>query len=433
MTRARGRSRMRSSTDELPAAVPGPRRSPLTSVERAREIVVDAARALPAGSVGLSDALGLVLAEDLVAALAVPGFDNATMDGYAVRAVDTANATAASPVRLRLAGESRAGLPAASALGKGEAFAISTGAAMPGGADAVVPVEEVGAGDGDVSFAEPVVAGRYVRGVGEDVRAGERLVERGVTLGPAELGVIASQGVSAVSCHRRPRVAVLTCGDELTAPGVELGLGAIHDSNAASVGALVASSGAELAGVARSPDRRTQTTEAIASALEADIAVVCGGVSVGEHDHVKASFEELGVQRAFWGVALRPGKPTWFGTRGSTLAFGLPGNPVSAMVTFLLLVRPALAALAGARADRDRTTAILDADYEKTPGRTHAIRCRLSLADDGWHALPAPRQASHILTSMLGADCLAIAPAESAGLYAGDRVEIELLGRGGAS
>jgi molybdopterin molybdotransferase len=150
-------------------------------------------------------------------------------------------------------------------------------------------------------------------------------------------------------------------------------------------------------------------------------------VSVGEHDHVRPALEALGVEQRFWGVALRPGKPTWFGARGHTLAFGLPGNPVSAVVTFLLFVRPALLALQGADPERARAAAVLDADYAKPPGRAHAARCRLSLGDDGWHAQPMPHQGSHVLTSLIGADCLALIPTESEGVAAGERVTIELL------
>jgi molybdopterin molybdotransferase len=158
--------------------------------------------------------------------------------------------------------------------------------------------------------------------------------------------------------------------------------------------------------------------------------VICGGVSVGEHDHVKQALEDLGVERSFWGVALKPGRPTWFGTRGDTLVFGLPGNPVSAMVTFLLLVRPALVALSGGDPERHRTTAMLAGDYEKRPGRAHAVRCSLELREDGWLARPTGEQGSHILTSMLGADCLAMIPTEVASLRAGDPVQVELIGPG---
>jgi molybdopterin molybdotransferase len=399
----------------------------LTGLEDAREIVLARTALLEAERVPLAEALGRVLAEDVRGDEPVPGFDNSAMDGFAVRACDTEGATPAAPAELRIAGESRAGSPAAAPLLPGEACRISTGAMIPAGADAVVPVEDARTANGRLLVESAVAAGRYVRRAGEDVAAGETVLERGAELGPAELGVLASLGRSAPRCRRRPRVAVLTSGDELLDPGEEMRPGGVRDSNRHSLPALVERAGAELLALDTAPDDPAATRTALAPLLEADVAIVCGGVSVGEHDHVRPVLAELGVEQHFWGIALRPGKPTWFGSRGATLVFGLPGNPVSAMVTFALLVRPALAALSGAAPDRTRTTAIIDHDYEKAPGRAHAIRCRLTLRDDGWHAAPAPRQGSHVLTSMLGADCLALAPAGTSSLRAGEPVEVELL------
>ena len=378
----------------------------------------------------LRQALGRTIAEEVRSAEPIPGFDNSAMDGFAVRAADTAGASATEPVRLALAGESRAGHVSAAALSPGQAFGISTGAAIPPGADAVVPVEEARREDGAVVMAAEVAAGDLVRRAGEDAAAGETLLTPGTLLGAAELGVLASLGHPTVSCHRRPRVAVLSSGDELLEPGEPMRPGGVRDSNGYAVPALAERAGAELVGVARAPDDPEATREAIAAMLDADVAVVCGGISVGEHDHVKGALAELGVEEAFWGIALRPGKPTWFGSRAGALVFGLPGNPVSAMVTFLLLVRPALVRMAGGEPGRTRTTAILDRDYEKRPGRAHALRARLHLREDGWHAEPAPNQGSHVLTSMLGADCLALAPREIGSLRRGERIEVELLDGG---
>jgi molybdopterin molybdotransferase len=194
---------------------------------------------------------------------------------------------------------------------------------------------------------------------------------------------------------------------------------------------LVTAAGAEPVAAEMVRDDLEATREAISGALDADLVVICGGVSVGEHDHVRPALAELGVEEVFWGVALRPGKPTWFGVApGGTLVFGLPGNPVSAMVTFLLFARPALLALSGLAPGGHAATAVLERDVAKRPGRCHAIRCSLELADDGWHATPTGPQGSHVLTSMLGADCLAILPTDAGDLPAGARVDIELLPTG---
>ncbi|MBW8059667.1 MAG: molybdopterin molybdotransferase MoeA [Solirubrobacterales bacterium] len=401
----------------------------LIEIEQARGIVLERAAPLGTERVPLDEALGRVVAEDVISAEPVPAFDNSAMDGFVVRAEDTRGARPGAPIGLRIVGESRAGRPATATLGAGEAILISTGATIPAGADAVARVEDTRSEAGRVLVQSEVEAGRDIRRAGGDIETGETVLGRGTPVGPAELGALASVGLSSVACHRRPRVSVLTSGDELLEPGEEMRPGGVRNSNAYSVRALAEWAGAEAVAAGSAPDDLEATRAAIAPALDSDVVVLCGGVSVGEHDHVKRALAELGVEESFWGIALKPGKPTWFGTRGGTLVFGLPGNPVSAMVTFILLVRPALAALRGERPDRRRTTAKLGRDYDKRPGRAHAIRCRLELREDGWHARPAERQASHVLTSMLGADCLALIPAASGPLRAGERVEIELLGR----
>jgi molybdopterin molybdotransferase len=396
----------------------------LIEIEEARRLVLERASPLAAEPVPLRDALGRVLAVEVGAADPVPGFDNSAMDGFAVRAADTASA----PVTLQVVDESRAGRPAERAVRAGEAILISTGAMVPEGADSVVRVEDTSSRDGSVEVGVTVEPGGNVRRAGEDVRRGQSVIPPGTVLGAAELGVIASVGLGAAECTRRPRVYVLTTGDELHEPGEPLRPGGIRNSNAHSVPALVDASGAEVAGVETVADDPSATRSAIERALDADVVVICGGVSVGEHDHVRAALAELGVHEAFWGVALRPGKPTSFGVHDSgALVFGLPGNPVSAMVTFLLLARPAIDALLGAGTERRRATAMLDEEYAKKPGRAHAVRCRLELRDDGWHARTTGEQGSHVLTSMLGADALALIPTDSGTVPAGQRVEIELL------
>jgi molybdopterin molybdotransferase len=424
-------------------------------IEAARREVLARVRPGPVEEVGLDRALGRRLAVDAVADGPFQPFDNSAMDGFAIRAEDVAGASAESPVALRVVDESRAGRPAERTLGASEAIAISTGAMLPDGADAVVRVEDtergsgtdaapagqdavgavdvdgVGAGEsgGHVLVRVAVAPDANVRRAGEDIAAGMIVLRAGAELGPAELGALATIGLDPAPVRRRPRVAVVSSGDELTPPEQQLGPGAIRDSNSRTVPALARLAGAEVVSVDWTPDEPPATRAALGRALEADVVIVCGGVSVGEHDHVKAALADLGAEEVFWRVALKPGGPTWFGTRGETLIFGLPGNPVSVMVTFLTFVRPALIAMAGGDPAARRTTARLGAAYEKPTDRAHAVRCRLEVDERGWVAWPLPRQGSHVLTSMLAADALALIPTDSPGLAAGDAVEVELLDR----
>jgi molybdopterin molybdotransferase len=405
----------------------------LLAPEQALELVLERTQPLTAVEVELVDALERVLAQDVTSADDVPAFDNSAMDGFAIRSGDTAGASEGRPVALEVADESRAGRPSRVTLRTGQAIRISTGAMLPAGADAVALSEDCREQDGSVEVLVPVAPGKEVRRAGEDMRAGEVVLERGTLLGPAELGVLASAGAARVRCARRPRVAVLITGDELVEPGRPLAPGQVRNSNAYSVAALVRRAGAELASLRHVGDDREATVEAVRAALDSDLLIACGGVSVGPHDHVKAAFAALAVEEVFWGVALRPGHPTWFGVKnksgpeGTTLVFGLPGNPVSAMVTFHLFVRPAIAALSGATLPRRRASAVIDERYGKRPGRAHVVRCRLEARDDGWHVRPTKAQGSHVLTSMLGAEALAYVEVERGDVEAGERVEIEIL------
>ena len=392
----------------------------LITIAEARSRVLEAVRPLAAEPVPVAEALGRVLAEDVESAISVPPFDSSAMDGYAVIAGDGGE--------LKVVAEARAGHPADMAVTPDTAIAISTGAAVPEGATAVVPVERTEAAEDSVRVPA-TKAGANIRHAGEDVAAGDVVLRRGDLLAPAALGVAASVGLASVSCTRRPRVALLVTGDELTEPGQPLAPGAIYSSNGYALAGQVERAGALLVRHERVPDDAEVTHASIGAALaEADVVVVSGGVSVGPHDHVKDAFARQDAEQRFWGIGLRPGKPVWFGARGSTLAFGLPGNPVSAMVTFQLFVRPALAALQGADPSITRTAARLDQPVARMAHREQAVRVRLVAAEDGWRAAPTKgAQGSHVLTSMLGADALAlIAPGEGEA-PAGELVEVELL------
>jgi molybdopterin molybdotransferase len=400
---------------------------PLITPAKAFELVLGRVAPLELESVPLAAALGRILGEPLTSAGDVPPFDSSAMDGFAVRAADTRGARPDAPVELKIAGESRAGAPAARGPGSGEGVRISTGAVLPPGADAIVRVEDTLERDGLVAIEAEVEPGREVRRAAEDICAGTQVLEAGQELGAAELAVAASVGAGEVRCRRRPRLSILVTGDELVEPGIPLADGQIRNTNGIAIEAQAREAGADVLGRATVGDDYGATVEALRSSLEADVAVTTGGVSVGPHDHVKPALAELGVEEVFWGVALRPGKPTWFGTRGRTLVFGLPGNPVSAMVTFRLFVRPAVLALQGAESRTRLVRAVIDVDYAKRPGRAHVVRCRLELRDDGWHVRPTKEQSSHILTSMLGAEALAYVEPERGDVKAGEQVEIEVL------
>lgn len=397
----------------------------LISVSHARELVMQATRTLPSEQVAIDDALGRVLTADVRAGGDVPPFPCSAMDGYAVLAGDTGRV-------LQIVGESRAGVPAGDGLRDGEAIRISTGAAVPRGATAVIPQEEITL-DGDAIETNAAVAdGDNIRGAGEDIRAGTIVLEAGTRLGAVELGAATAAGAATVTSARPPRVAVLCTGDELRAAGEPLGPGEIHNSNAPMLSGLARNAGARAAGAQRLADDLAATEAGISQALESsDVVIISGGVSVGPHDHVKPVLAQLGVNEVFWSVSLQPGKPTWFGTApGGQLVFGLPGNPVSAVVTFSLFAAPALAALQGN--SRQRTLeplAVLGVDVRRKARREQAIRVRLRRGEGRPVATPNGAQGSHILSSLLGADALAMIPAGEGTAAAGSVVALEELAR----
>jgi molybdopterin molybdotransferase len=389
------------------------------SVAEARERVLAAVRPLgPPELVTIEAALDRVLVADVRAVGDVPPFPSSAMDGWAVRSGPPGR-------RLRIAGESRAGRPADTELSEGEAIRISTGGAVPPGADAVLRVEDSREHDGEVELTAAVEPGMHVRGAGEDQRAGTTVLRAGTRLGPPELAAAVTAGVAAVPCAPRPSLAVLCTGDELQPPGAPLGPGEIHNSNAPALAAMGLRAGAEVTRPVVVPDDRAATELMLGEALEhAHMVVVSGGVSVGPHDHVKPALAALGVTEVFWRVALQPGKPTWFGTRGDRVVFGLPGNPVSAVVTFRLFARPALAAMQGEARDDARVWARLAEPIRRSPEREMAVRVRLRSAPDGTiEATTTGPQGSHLVSSLLGADALAMVPAGEGEAPAGTVVE----------
>jgi molybdopterin molybdotransferase len=393
----------------------------LIDIATARELVLGRVQPLADERVPIEDALGRTLAEDVVSTEALPPFDSSALDGFAVGSLEGGE--------LPLVGESRAGSPYSEALQPGQAIRISTGAVAPPGAAAVVGVERATADDGVVQLPTDLKDGANIRRSGEDLQEGERILEAGTDLGPAELAVLASLGRTHALCGRAPTVTVLTTGDELVEPGTPLEPGMIRNSNAYGLAASAQQAGATVIARAIVRDTREHTTDAIVQAIDtSDVVLISGGVSVGPHDHVKPALANIGAEEVFWRVALKPGKPTWFGIApGGKLVFGLPGNPVSALITFHLFARPALRRLAGADALDTRTTGIIDVDFPRESGRDQVLRCRLDARPDGWHVQPTKPQASHVLSSMVGAQALALIPRGEDEITQGTRIDIELL------
>jgi molybdopterin molybdotransferase len=384
------------------------------SVSEALERVLIGVPVLDAESVPLGEALGRILAEPVIAGREIPPWDNSSMDGYALRAADTETASQEHPVTLPVVGEVAAGRAAARELGPGQVFRILTGAPLPPGSDAVVPQEEVRRDGAHVVLRRAVQQGAYVRPRGEDIRSGDRLLEPGTALRPAALGVLAALGRARVNVYRRPTVAVVSTGDELVDPETPLGPGQIPDSNTYTLCGLAVEAGAIPVSLGIARDRREELVERFRRGLQADVLVSSAGVSVGDRDFVREAVEALGARLDFWKVNMRPGKPLTFGRIGERFFFGLPGNPVSSMVTFELFVRPVLRRLGGHRIlGRPRVRARALEPIDNPGSRPGYLRVRLEPLAGELGARPTGEQGSAILRSMLLADGLAVVPGET--------------------
>ena len=390
--------------------------SALLNLEQAQALVLARAAPLDGERVALASASRRVTASAARATVDLPPFPSSAMDGYAVRASDL-------PGRLRVTGEAAAGRPAGVGVTAGEAVAISTGAVVPDGADAVVPVEYVVQHDNEIDVVDALAPGTNVRPRGGDVAAGGVVVAAGVRLRAAEIGALGAAGIEALDCARRPNVAILATGSELVRPGTALRPGQIYESNTVMLAAALSAVGADIELLPLVADDEQSHREALERGLQADVLVTSGGVSVGPHDLVRSIAAELGVEEVFWRVAIKPGKPVSFGMRGATLVFGLPGNPVSALVGAELFVKPALRALQGLRDPLPRLeSGVLAAELRRNDARDDFVRARSRLDRDRAVLEPLPGQESHMIVRAAAANALVHVPRGEGTIAAGESV-----------
>ncbi len=402
----------------------------MLTVSAALSRVLGEIAVMPSETVPLAEAFGRVLAQDVVSPVAVPPWDNSAMDGYAVRAADTAD----GEVELVLHEVIAAGGVGTVAIGPGTASAIMTGAPVPAGADAVVMVEHTdGSRQGAVRVTGRATAGQHIRRRGEAIGEGDVVLERGTTLSAAQVAMAASVGQPTLRVARRPVVAVLSTGDEVVMPGTPLAPGQIWSSNNIALVGMIRDAGAVALDLGNAPDDLDATVAALDDAIaRADVVLTTGGVSVGAFDLVKPAYERLGASIDFWKVQMKPGKPLALGRArrdGQDIPlFGLPGNPVSCMVNFLQFVRPYLRLAMGSNTPHLPVVhAVLDAPLRDRSARVKLVRVKLRMEADGLHARSTGTQSSGVLTSMALADGLAILSADQQELPAGATVPVQLL------
>lgn len=398
----------------------------LLPVAEARRRILASLPRMPAEQVGLTEALGRVLAEDVAARVTQPPVSVSAMDGYAVRAADVADV----PATLTVVGAVPAGGRFEGTVGEGEAVRIFTGAALPDGADAIV-IQEDTERDGDrVTVTEGVAQGRYVRPAGLDFREGDVLLEAGRALSARDIGLAAAMNVPWLRVRRKPRVALLATGDEIALPGEALGPTRIVSSNTFALDGLVRAAGGEPVTLGIATDDRDSIRALAEGARGADFLITTGGASVGEHDLVQDALGDIGLELDFWQIAMRPGKPLMFGRLGDTPMLGFPGNPVSSMVCGVLFLLPALSAMLGRPpADETFESARLGADLGQNDRREDYLRAKLERNADGeMVAMPFPKQDSSMFSRLAAADCLIVRPPHAEPAKAGERVSIVRLG-----
>ena len=402
----------------------------MISVESALEKILSHIQPLGFEKVSLLESQGRVIAEDIYASRDIPPLDNSAMDGYAVRVEDIQQASSGQPVRLEIIEDLPAGSVSRKTLSKGEAIRIMTGAPIPQGADAVVQVEDTAQEDRYAQMFRAVPLGENIRRAGEDVGKGDRVISKGDLVRPAEVGMLASVGRSFVSVFQKPLVAILCTGEELVDVDGRLDEAKIVSSNSYTLAAQVKDAGAIPIQLGIARDRKEDIEEKLRQGTRADVLISSAGISVGDYDLVKDVLKDLGMEMIFWKVAMKPGKPLAFGTIGGKPAFGLPGNPVSSMVSFEQFVRPSLLKMMGHQhLFRPTIEAVLKEDIRKEPGRRHYIRALVSFEKDRYVVTTTGDQGSGILKSMVRANGLVIIAEHQETVKAGEKVIVQLLDR----
>jgi molybdopterin molybdotransferase len=402
----------------------------MITVEDALKQILASISPLPLEKVGLLDALSRVAGEDIYSDRNIPPKDNSAMDGYALRAGDTTGVSRNNPVMLRVVEDVPAGHLPSKKIHAGEASRIMTGAPIPEGADAVVKVEDTEKVESDVRIFVAASTGLDIRLAGEDVTTGELVISKGSILRPAEAGMLAALGRSFIYTHQKPLVAIVSTGDELVDIDEPLSQGKIVNSNGYALAAQVLDCGAVPIQVGIAKDRREDLTAKFRMAMRADLILSSGGVSVGDYDFVKEIMQELGSQMRFWKVAMRPGRPLAYGTIHDKPLFGLPGNPVSSMISFEQFVRPALLKMMGHRnLFRKSVKAILKEDITKKSGFRYFVRAQIQFKDGQYKVASTGEQGSGILKSMVRANGLIALPPDLTHAKKGETVTVQLLDR----
>jgi molybdopterin molybdotransferase len=402
----------------------------MITVEEALDKILPHIEPLGAEKVSILDALGRVIAEDVDAGRDIPPLDNSGMDGYAVRSEDAREAEQNHPIRLEVIEDLPAGFISTRTVERGEAIRIMTGAPIPRGADAVIPVEYTEKEDRFAIIFKSVLPGASIRRAGEDVRKGDRVISNGDLIRTAEVGMLASLRRSFVSVYQKPIVAILCTGEELVDVDAELNEGKIVSSNSYTLAAQVKDCGAIPVQLGIARDRKEEIKKKLLQGLRADVLLSSAGVSVGDYDFVKDVLNDLGMEMVFWRVAMKPGMPLAFGTIKGKPVFGLPGNPVSSMVSFEQFVRPSLLKMMGhPQIFRPVIDAILKKDIHKAPGRRHFVRACVTFREGQYFVTTTGVQGSGILRSMVKANGLVIIPEDQEIVRAGEKVKVQLLDR----